>query len=223
MNDPRFRHHVGVGLLKFPRERSVFINCPFTADYTPMFDAVVFSSLACGFLPRCALESGSVSVSRMDRILGAMSASKYSIHDLTLCKGQGDLNLARFNMPLELGIAMAQRFASTPESPDTHDWLVLVPTDHVYQRVISDLAGYDPGTYDLSVEGIIPAVMSWLASRDDAIVTATPRAVQEVLPQFTTRKEELVAAWGTKLPWTDLLVAGIEVIRDAGLIPPNGN
>ncbi len=35
---------------------SVFINCPFDNEYWPTFEAVVFTVVACGFTPRCALE-----------------------------------------------------------------------------------------------------------------------------------------------------------------------
>jgi hypothetical protein len=36
--------------------------------------------------------------------------SKYSIHDLSRCTGEGAENFARLNMPLEPGIAMARQF-----------------------------------------------------------------------------------------------------------------
>ena len=55
-----------------------------------------------------------------------MFGSQYSIHDLSRYRGQGDANLARFNMPLELGFAMARRFMDEA----SHDWLVLVPEGH---------------------------------------------------------------------------------------------
>jgi hypothetical protein len=58
----------------------------------------------------------------MDRITQAISDSKYSIHDLSRCRGEGDKNLARFNMPLELGVAMAHKFGLNGN--DCHDWLL---------------------------------------------------------------------------------------------------
>jgi hypothetical protein len=56
----------------FRREESVFINCPFDPDFRPAFDAIVFSTVCCGFSPRCAIESGSVAVPRMERIVEGM-------------------------------------------------------------------------------------------------------------------------------------------------------
>jgi hypothetical protein len=123
------------------RNESVFINCAFDDDFRPLFDALVLAVVACGFTPRCALESGSVADLRMDRICTALLASKYSIHDLSRCQGEGDRNLARFNMPLELGMAIAIRAQSFGNN--RHDWLVLVPERHRYSPIASDLAGFD--------------------------------------------------------------------------------
>jgi len=36
--------------------QSVFINCPFDNQYWPLFEALVFTVIACEFEPRCALE-----------------------------------------------------------------------------------------------------------------------------------------------------------------------
>ena len=118
------RKHFGSGDLAATPDSSVFINCPFDAQYTELFDAIVFATTCCGFLARSALESGTVAEPRMTRIAKALLSSKYSIHDLSRCTGQGGENFARFNMPLELGIAMGRRIS---EGEDAHDWLILVP------------------------------------------------------------------------------------------------
>ena len=45
------------------RSRAVFINCPFDGTYQPLFRAMCFTIMACGYLPRCALdESDSAAV-----------------------------------------------------------------------------------------------------------------------------------------------------------------
>jgi hypothetical protein len=115
------------------------------------------AAICCGFTPRSALESGTIAEPRMTRITRAIFESKYSIHDLSRCRGEGDANLARFNMPLELGIAMALRFLKSRVA-DQHDWLAMVPIGHQYSRYISDLAGFDPVTHDGSERGLIFAL-----------------------------------------------------------------
>jgi hypothetical protein len=213
------RVHFGKGELVAERNSSVFINCPFDDSYKPVFDSIIFATACCGFLPRCAIESGSTSVPRMDRITQAIIASKYSIHDLSRCRGEGDKNLARFNMPLELGVCMAQKFGRDRDDVDCHDWLLLVPKGSEYVRFVSDMAGYDPKQYDLTPESAIPAVMSWLATRPDAVITPTPEEVIRALPTFVMQKEALAKSWGGEAPWADVVLLAISVGQESGLIP----
>jgi hypothetical protein len=75
-------------------------------------------------------------------------------------------------MPLELGVAVAQRFG--PNGDGSHDWRLLVPRESAYAQYLSDLAGFDPKQNDGTTETIVPAVMSWLATRPDAVLVPTP-------------------------------------------------
>src|ERR1700730_13896342 len=124
-------------------EKSCFINCPFDPEYRAQMLAAVFSVAAHGFVARSARETEGDPEPRFSRILTTIAACKYSIHDLSRSTGAGDGNLARFNMPLELGMAAAFRF-EREGSIRPHRWLALVPEGYVYQKVISDLAGFDP-------------------------------------------------------------------------------
>ena len=117
----RRREHFGAGVLSLNPATSVFLNCPYDPEYQALFDAAVLSVACCGFTPRSALETGTFAESRMARIVRAIFESKYSIHDLSRCQGEGDANLARFNMPLELGIAMARRYLAK-HAGDRHDY-----------------------------------------------------------------------------------------------------
>jgi len=207
MADPRFHESA---LAVVDPAKSVFINVPFDPDYAPLFDAIVFATVCCGFIPRCALESGTVSEPTLARILHALCGSKYSIHDLSRCTGEGSENIARFNMPLELGMAMARRFM---EPAGDHDWLVLAPRGHAYLRFISDLAAYDPATHDGSVAGVTVAVMSWLATRKEAIPPVTPQHVMELLPIFQSRRQLLDLQWRGSPPWAAVVRAATEVAR----------
>lgn len=200
----------GRGELALDPTKSVFINCPFDSEYAALFDAIVFTTVCCGFMPRSALESGTVSEPRVARIVRALVGSKYSIHDLSRCTGEGAENIARFNMPLELGMAMARKFI---DPGSEHDWLVLVPTGHAYARFVSDLIAYDPVAHDQSVAGIVVAVMPWLATRADAVPTVTPQEVLALLPQFQTRRLALNSAWGGLPPWADVVMLALEIAR----------
>jgi hypothetical protein len=66
------REHFGSGKLAFDPAKAVFINCPYDEEFAEIFDAIVFATVCCGFMPRSALESGTVAESRMQRIVDAI-------------------------------------------------------------------------------------------------------------------------------------------------------
>jgi predicted phosphoadenosine phosphosulfate sulfurtransferase len=142
----------------------------------------------------------------MERIARCVLSSRYSIHDLSRCQGEGDQNFARFNMPLELGIAMGRSLSAETVDED-HDWLLLVPKGHSYAQFASDLAGYDAKQYEVTPESVVPAVMSWLMTRSNAAPGPTPKRVLEKLPRFTAAKEQLEIEWANDIPWSEQIIA----------------
>lgn len=188
---------------------SVFINCPFDPEYEPLRDALLLAVVSCGFVPRSALESGRVSLSRMERIFQALYTSDYSIHDLSRCRGEGEDVLARFNMPLELGIAMSRRYRAEQASP--HDWLVLVPSSAPYARFVSDLAGFDLPPYDGTELSLVQQVMQWLLIHPEAVRGLPPTEVTKRLAHFREEKAKLKAQWG-QIPWRLLVQAAVEAV-----------
>ncbi len=114
---------------------------------------------------------------------------------------------------------MAQRFG--PQGEDNHDWLLLVPRESEYVKFLSDLAGFDPKKHDETIETIVPVVMSWLATRPDAVHVPTPKEVLKILPIFFMKKQSLDDDWKGEAPWADVVKLGIYVARDNSLILPN--
>jgi hypothetical protein len=171
-------------------ERSVFLNCPFDDSFAPLFYAAVLTIAALGFTPRCARESEGESDPRIDRIAKGLRESKYSIHDLSRFQGEGPDNLSRFNMPLELGMAVSIRYQGRYQgnaSGPPHNWVSLVPIGFVHQRFISDLAGFDPPTHDQTPISVIRAIAGWLSIQPDysppapsakAVLDAYPRLIE---------------------------------------------
>src|SRR6266404_5075471 len=89
---------------------SVFINCPFDKQYQPIFDAIVFCVVACGFEPRCTLELTDAGEVRIENIYRLIAQCNHSIHDISRTEVKGQpYKLPRFNMPLELGIFLGAK------------------------------------------------------------------------------------------------------------------
>ena len=91
------------------RARSVFINCPFDADFQPLLRAACFTILACGYVPRCALDTIDSGAVRFSEIVRLIAACDLSIHDISRVELDNDSRLPRFNMPLELGADLGLR------------------------------------------------------------------------------------------------------------------
>jgi len=188
-------------------EKSVFINCPFDSQFRDLMLAIVYSVAAHGFAPRSAREMEGEADPRIARILKTLSECKYSIHDLSRFSGEGNDNIARFNMPLELGMAAALRFERA-DSGRPHNWLALVPEGFAYQRFVSDLAGFDPGRHVQTVDSVIREVSAWLRLQED-VVEVAPSALDifRSFGRFQQCVSELQVASLQKESWADLILA----------------
>lgn len=116
-------------------DRSVFINCPFDADYQRLLNGIVFAVFDCGFIPRCALETGDGGQARIEKIYAIIHECRYGIHDISRTEVDGNPPLPRFNMPLELGIFLgAQRYGN--ERQPGKVCLVLDRERYRYQKIL---------------------------------------------------------------------------------------
>jgi hypothetical protein len=171
-----------------PYEKSVFINCPFDTNFEPLFHAIVFTVAALGFIPRCARETEGQAETRVSRIARGMLEAKYSIHDLSRYHGEGEENLGRFNMPLELGIALGIQYLGDVErrtSGNRHNWVALVPSNFLHHKFISDLVGYDLADHDGLPGTLIRRVANWLTLQPDfSPPTPSPKAIFDAYPAF---------------------------------------
>jgi hypothetical protein len=169
-------------------EKSVFINCPFDPTFEPLFHAIVLTVAARGFKPRSARETEGRAEPRILRIARGILEAKYSIHDLSRYEGEGAENLGRFNMPLELGIALGIQYLGDVEprtSGNRHNWVALVPPGSLHRKFISDLGGYDPREHDQNPETVIKAIASWLSLQpDSSLPTPSAKAIFAAYPGF---------------------------------------
>jgi len=142
-------------------DKSVFINCPFDQDYRPLFEAIIFTVLDCGFQPRCALEIEDSGQVRMEKIFHLIANSKLAINDLCRVDLDSTTNLPRFNMPLELGIFFgAQRFGQRRQKEKR--CLILDRERYRYRAFISDIAGQDVREHGNEPARAIRIVRDWL-------------------------------------------------------------
>ncbi len=143
------------------RNRAVFINCPFDAEYRPLFRAMCFTLLLCGYVPRCALDFSDSGESRFHKILSLIVDCGMSIHDISRVELDGASKLPRFNMPLELGADLGLRIKGPARQRDRR-LLILEKEKHRYDITASDLSGQDIEAHSDSEAEIIGRVRDWL-------------------------------------------------------------
>ena len=141
--------------------QNVFINCPFDAQYAPIFEAIVFAVADCGFRPVCARERMNSGQVRIDKIIELIRDARYSIHDLSRIEPDQRYSLPRFNMPLELGIALGCiRFGAGRQRKKTV--LILDAKRYRYHKFVSDIAGQDIYEHRNRPGRGVEAVRNWL-------------------------------------------------------------
>lgn len=161
-----------------PRRDSVFVNCPFDPSFQPIFDAIVFAVLRCGFTPRCALETDDASENRFSKIQKIVEDCRYGIHDISRTQADGQPSLPRFNMPLELGLFLgAKRYGD--EVQKRKRVLILDTERYRYQRFISDIAGQDIHAHHNDPPEAIVAVTNWLRTQSRRVLPGGRRVAQE--------------------------------------------
>jgi hypothetical protein len=137
----------------------VFLNYPFDDDFEPFSHAMHFGVVAAGLIPICAKDLSAPDHPRLEMLVEAIINCQYSAHDLSKLKGQGDQNLARANMPLEMGMAIFHAFQT---QRTLHRCAAFVPTQHEYKTALSDLSSLDLICYEDDALLMVAGVYEWL-------------------------------------------------------------
>ena len=88
---------------------------------------------------------------RLDKIFDQLRGCRYSIHDLSRVQVSREApRTPRFNMPFELGLAVAHQKAS-----GEHTWFVFEQTPHRLSKSLSDLDGSEVYLHEGKPNGVL--------------------------------------------------------------------
>lgn len=136
-----------------------------------------FTILACGYVPRCALDFSDSGAVRFQEIVRIITECGLSIHDISRVELDEQSRLPRFNMPLELGADLGLRIAG-PARQRTRRSLILDAQKHRYDVTLSDISGMDIDAHGDDAGRIIKHVRDWLnANRGDRPVLPGAAAI----------------------------------------------
>ena len=143
-------------------EYGVFLNIPYDQAFEPLYLAYIAGLRAFRLEPKTTLQIPG-GERRLDRILDLIGSCRYSFHDLS----RVELNLRRpatprFNMPFELGLAVAwQRFREP-----SHTWCVFESRSWRAGKSLSDLSGTDVYVHDGTTAGVFREICNALVLVD---------------------------------------------------------
>lgn len=143
--------------------RQVFLNCPFDDGYRPLYEAIIFAVLSCGFVVRCAREREDSAEPRISKIVEIIRASQFGIHDISRVELDVANGLPRFNMPLELGLFLGAKAYGDQKQKDKR-CLILDTEPYRYQKFVSDIAGQDIRAHKGVPAKAVEATRNWLAT-----------------------------------------------------------
>lgn len=142
-------------------DQTVFLNVPYDEEYRPLLEALIFTLLDCGLMPRLAsgqADSGSV---RLEKIRDLIRSSHLSIHDISRMEPLQPGDLPRFNMPFELGLDLGCRFFGGPPL-DTKQCLILESERDRYRRALSDISGNDIRAHKNDPKTLVGESRNWI-------------------------------------------------------------
>ena len=197
---------------------NVFINCPFDPDYWPLLEVIVFTVLACGFVPKSSLEESDGSVVRVEKITRLIAESRYGIHDISNVLLDEENQLPRFNMPFELGLDLAcKKFGSAAHRRKRV--LILEETKYKYQKCLSDIAGQDTSAHANDPTKLLKIVRDWLRTASSRTTLPGHAAIQRQFHLFAGALPAICEGAEldrTNLPFVDYVAFARTWLSEAG-------
>lgn len=128
----------------------VFLNLPYDQKFENLYLAYICGAQALGMDPRVTLEI-SGGMRRLDKIFNLIQSCQFSVHDLSRMElDRNRPRTPRFNMPFELGLAVAWEMVRKA----THVWIVMEEVNYRLAKSLSDLNGSDPYIHGGTIEGV---------------------------------------------------------------------
>jgi hypothetical protein len=154
---------------------------------------MVFSVIALGYQPRCALDRTDSAEVRVSKIAEMIGACDWGIHDLSRTEVDPG-GAPRFNMPMELGLHLGARLLGEGRHRRKRA-LILEAVAHRYDRHLSDISGQDIEAHGNDPDEIIRCVRNWLSEHRPHNAAPLPgaAAIQADYRQFQAEVSDILA------------------------------
>ena len=156
-------------------ERNVFINCPYTDEYTEILNPILSTLVSAGLHPMLATDRQDGGEDRLTKLFQIIEGAKFSIHDLSASiatpkKGESQ----RLNMPFELGLDFGCQKYGAGRLRDKV-FLILEGEKYSLKIALSDIGSRDPKAHNSDPLKAIEIVRDWI--ENDVIKGTEGRAI----------------------------------------------
>ncbi len=180
---------------------AVFLNVPFDQGYESKFVALIATVVAARLVPRCALELPERGEGQLGRIRKLLGDCALSIHDLSRPR--------RFNMPFELGLAVALH-----ERAD-HEYILLAASRAQFERALSDLKNVAPLEHHHGARILIARLADSLGAPKPERVEQVYQPLVRALPRL--KRDYRVRTIFHKTIFNELKYGALEEAKRLGL------
>lgn len=184
---------------------TAFLNVPYDKKYEDLYLAFIAGLCGFGLTPRATVEIPG-SERRLNRILSLIKGCRYSFHDLSRVElDRRSPPTPRFNMPFELGLAVA----SAKTRRRRHEWYVFEAVRRRLSKSLGDLDGTDPYIHGAKPRRLLRGLTNALVrSRHQPTVRQLEKVYSDLRKAAQTIKRELKTdSLFEARPFRDLVVA----------------
>jgi hypothetical protein len=133
------------------KDDRVFLNVPYDPQFKNLYIAYIVGLTELGLKPTAtlAIPGGEA---RLDRIFELIQTCRYSVHDLSRVElSRTPPATPRFNMPFELGMAVAW----AKLHPERHTYIACESVNRRAQKSLSDMGGTDFNIHSGTPRGVM--------------------------------------------------------------------
>lgn len=159
--------------------QSVFLNVPYDPQFEDLYLAYIVGLTQLGLRINATLAVPNQG--RLDRIINLIEESDFSIHDLSRIETTS--GIPRFNMPLELGLALYRSHITRGR----HRIFVFEKEPYRVQQSTSDVSGIDAQIHNGKPKGVMAGLRNLFCQTDETTVPEmleSYRAVKLKLPEL---------------------------------------
>src|ERR1017187_478212 len=176
------------------RTHSVYRSCPHGSEFRNVRHGLMFAILATGHRPLCDFDNPFPFAPHVPRLGDNLGQCRYSMHDCTCCDTDKPNEFGRFNMSIELGMALFERHRTSTE-PDFHEIYIQIPERHSYLQFLARLNNGFAYSYASEFDALRQA-FSWLSEKPTCSMRPRIQDIQHAWEAFLAERPTVASTNG---------------------------